>query len=185
MLSSDSLDVNMLIHTRNCPRDLRPVTFLALRFFEKTFFDETARKYTEVVNVCFDRQETKEDIAIVDFEDEFPWRRPREYDIVINDLYRDIKLAYYVPTLFHEMTHIRQYATGKLTYRVSRHCEVYAFGGVKYDDEVNYFELPWEHEAFGIEYCAWQRFLQAYPQYQSHIISQELLGRGSSKKEPE
>jgi hypothetical protein len=55
------------------------------------------------------------------------------------------------------MVHVKQYATGEMRYmwRPARHTK---FQGMLYPDEVEYWDSPWEIEAFGREpglYTRW------------------------------
>jgi hypothetical protein len=51
--------------------------------------------------------------------------------------------------LAHEMVHAKQYATGKLKYKIEKKRVVYYWCGKKYLTE--YYESPWELQAFSKE----------------------------------
>jgi hypothetical protein len=80
--------------------------------------------------------------------------RPKEFLIRVNDA---LKLSKKLRTICHEMVHVKQYATGEMRYmwRPARHTK---FQGTLYPDEVEYWDSPWEIEAFGREpglYTRW------------------------------
>ena len=80
--------------------------------------------------------------------------RPKEFLIRVND---SLKLSKKLRTICHEMVHVKQYATGEMRYmwRPARHTK---FQGTLYPDEVEYWDSPWEIEAFGREpglYTRW------------------------------
>jgi hypothetical protein len=80
--------------------------------------------------------------------------RPKEFLIRVND---SLKLSKKLRTICHEMVHVKQYATGEMKYmwRPARHTK---FQGTLYPDELEYWDSPWEIEAFGREpglYTRW------------------------------
>jgi hypothetical protein len=80
--------------------------------------------------------------------------RPKEFLIRVNDA---LKLSKKLRTICHEMVHVKQYATGEMRY-MSRPARFTKFQGMLYPDEVEYWDSPWEIEAFGREpglYTRW------------------------------
>jgi hypothetical protein len=80
--------------------------------------------------------------------------RPREFLIRVND---SLKLSKKLRTICHEMVHVKQYASGEMKY-MSRPARFTKFQGMLYPDELDYWDSPWEIEAFGREpglYTRW------------------------------
>lgn len=80
--------------------------------------------------------------------------RPKEFLIRVND---SLKLSKKLRTICHEMVHVKQYATGEMKY-MSRPARFTKFQGMLYPDELEYWDSPWEIEAFGREpglYTRW------------------------------
>ena len=80
--------------------------------------------------------------------------RPKEFVIRVNN---NLKLSKKLRTICHEMVHVKQYATGEMRYmwRPARNTK---FQGTLYPDEFDYWDSPWEIEAFGREpglYTRW------------------------------
>ena len=80
--------------------------------------------------------------------------RPKEFVIRVNN---NLKLSKKLRTICHEMVHVKQYATGEMRYmwRPARNTK---FQGMLYPDEIEYWDSPWEIEAFGREpglYTRW------------------------------
>ena len=51
-----------------------------------------------------------------------------------------------VKTIFHEMTHVKQYYTEQLTYNTKK--GIYTFKNKKYSENIGYENYPWEIKAF-------------------------------------
>lgn len=68
--------------------------------------------------------------------------RPREFDIYVK---KSASVRFMLMTLAHECVHLKQYAMGELQ---ESHL---VWRGVKMDPDINYWESPWEIEAFGRE----------------------------------
>ena len=81
--------------------------------------------------------------------------RPKEFIIRVN---QNLRLNKQLRTICHEMVHVKQYAKGEMTpsWRPSRHTR---FNGKLYPDSVNYWECPWEIEAFGREVGLYSRWV--------------------------
>ena len=84
--------------------------------------------------------------------------RPKEYTIELDVKYsiRDILI-----TLAHEMVHVKQWAKGEM-YEYQKP-ELVRFHKTKFNmDEVDYWDLPWEIEAFGKQLGLFVRFCEAF-----------------------
>lgn len=81
--------------------------------------------------------------------------RPKEFTIRIGNEHK--KLSKQLRTICHEMVHVKQYAKGEMKYlwRPARYTK---YNGEIYPDEMDYWDTPWEIEAFGREsglYVRW------------------------------
>lgn len=101
--------------------------------------------------------------VIVSFDDsEFPTKNPRTHMAFCTTFYtknvkkptefmielnRRLTRLGIIKALAHEMVHVRQYSTGQLFAGKET-----IYNGVSYNvDELDYFDWPWEIEAFGYE----------------------------------
>ena len=81
--------------------------------------------------------------------------RPREFQIVLNSsLGKRTQLI----TLAHEMVHVKQHAKGELK-SMLREREDRWHGRYIKEDEMPYFEKPWEIEAYGRELGMYQTYM--------------------------
>jgi hypothetical protein len=77
-------------------------------------------------------------------------RKAREFEIELNP---GIGAAEILKTLAHEMTHIKQYAYNETNETLTR------WKGMRVNsDDIDYWEQPWEIEAFGKETCLFSKF---------------------------
>ena len=84
--------------------------------------------------------------------------RPREFRIRLNsDLSKRVQLT----ALAHEIVHVKQWATGDMKDLLRQP----TFPAVKWKtevinhEEVHYYDLPWEIEAYGREYGMYARYM--------------------------
>jgi phage-related protein len=82
--------------------------------------------------------------------------RPKEFEINLDRQYRLKKILI---SLGHEMVHVKQYAKCELKFHDTK--DVVTFQKKKYKDD-NYWESPWEIEAYGREPGLWQKFKPIY-----------------------
>jgi len=79
---------------------------------------------------------------------------PTEFELEIN---RDNNTKTILYNLAHEMVHVKQFATKELNEGQSR------WLGKYYDDEkIDYWDLPWEIDAYGRERGLYIRYIQKY-----------------------
>lgn len=77
-------------------------------------------------------------------------RKAREFQIELNP---GIGAKDILKTLAHEMTHIKQYAYNETNETLTR------WKGMRVNsDDIDYWEQPWEIEAFGKETCLFSKF---------------------------
>lgn len=80
--------------------------------------------------------------------------KPREFTIVVK---KTPSMRYMLMTLAHECVHLKQYALGELNDNHTR------WRGTRINDEkINYWELPWEIEAYGRERGLYTMFCEEY-----------------------
>lgn len=82
--------------------------------------------------------------------------RPREFEI---NLERTKRLKTIVFTLGHEFIHVKQFAKGEL--KDHKRSNKTIFHKMKFED-INYWDSPWEIEAFGKEGGLWNKFKPIY-----------------------
>lgn len=125
----------------------------ALRFYGKMLLSENM--YHKIsINICFEKLKLKEGIAFCEWDDKN--HRPKDFIITVhNNLSkRETLLA-----LAHEMVHVKQYANGELKdfMRVNK---VRWKNEVIDQDEMNYWDYPWEIESHGREKGLYVRFIE-------------------------
>lgn len=139
----------MQIRLYNVPTKLKSEEIRsALNFFAESLM--TKRMCNNLnVRVCFG--ESLENTTV--WEDDN--NRPREFTITVNSKvgYRTMLL-----TLAHEMVHVKQYATGELRDAL-RGPTLHRWMNKPFDvNNVDYWDHPWEIEAYGREYGLYLRF---------------------------
>lgn len=80
--------------------------------------------------------------------------RPREFTIRIRE---GLKLSRKLRTICHEMVHVKQYAKGEMK-QMWKPARTTKFQGEYFSDDMDYWDTPWEIEAFGREcglYTRW------------------------------
>lgn len=83
--------------------------------------------------------------------------RPREFTIrVRNGMSLNKKLR----TICHEMVHLKQYARGEMK-QMWRPARTTKFNGLYYSDDLDYWDTPWEIEAFGRESGLYTRWVDS------------------------
>jgi hypothetical protein len=120
----------------------------ALNFFAETLMSKRMCNGISI-KVCFGE---KQENTTVWEDDNY---RPREFTITVNSKvgYRSMLL-----TLAHEMVHVKQYATGELRDSL-RGPTLNRWMNKPYDSNVtDYWDQPWEIEAYGREYGLYLRF---------------------------
>lgn len=80
--------------------------------------------------------------------------RPREFTIRVRE---GMSLNKKLRTICHEMVHVKQYAKGEMK-QMWKPARTTKFCGEYYSDDMDYWDTPWEIEAFGREdglYTRW------------------------------
>ena len=91
---------------------------------------------------------------------------PRSFLIEIRKTKKKIHMF---SVLAHEMVHLKQMATGEMKDRYSHLKRKYVtvWRGDKYDDDVSYWDQPWEQEAYGLENSLVAKFLIEHDQFKN------------------
>jgi hypothetical protein len=143
----------MQITTRGSTRKVQKLAKDMVRFCaEKLMSKRLAESLLIRVEFIDKLDENNEFDGDCGYEDED--LRPKEFVIRVNN---NLKLSKKLRTICHEMVHVKQYATGEMRYmwRPARNTK---FQGTLYPDEFDYWDSPWEIEAFGREpglYTRW------------------------------
>jgi hypothetical protein len=93
-----------------------------------------------------------------DFEEQWPYP-PRDFTI---ELDRTKKRIHMFLALAHEFVHLKQYAKGEVKDKLYRRKYVKVWMGQVYDDDVSYWDQPWEIEAYGLENSLIAKFLKEH-----------------------
>lgn len=168
----------MVIKTSNVPPELLTLTKYAAEFFSNEFYTAAQRKRIDEIKVTFLKLPKKDDaLAYCDYE--LPERGfPRDFSIEYNDTrYRDINIRTYISTLFHELTHVRQFAMGEL--RPGKN-DGTIWKGKYFPSKTPYSHHPWEHEAYGLQCTAYQIFVEKHKHMKLHLFSPKCNGRKRS-----
>jgi hypothetical protein len=72
------------------------------------------------------------------------------------DLYKDLDNAELLRTLFHELTHVKQYAKKELVYKA----KYSLWKGQRFADIANEWNRPWEREARKYEKILYNKFVK-------------------------
>lgn len=89
--------------------------------------------------------------------------RPRDFEIEVSTKGNKLRQ---ITTLAHEMVHAKQFAYGQLRDKLVKREFVTTWNGVVYGDDVDYWDHPWEQEAYGLENTLVAKFLQATNYYE-------------------
>lgn len=120
----------------------------AIKYYGKMLLTERLSKNIKVF-VKFDEDEPGGSAGPID-----DTTRPREFEIFINSKMGKRKQLI---TLAHEMVHVKQFARDELKYNVRRKTDKWR--GEYISREVDYFDKPWEIEAFGRELGLYYRYM--------------------------
>jgi hypothetical protein len=98
-----------------------------------------------------------------DFEEEgLPL--PRTFNI---DIQRTRKKIHMFSVLAHEMVHLKQMAKGEMKDRYKKTKYVTVWRGETYEDDISYWDQPWEIEAYGLENSLVAKFLIEHNQFKN------------------
>jgi hypothetical protein len=132
----------------------------AARYFADQLLSSKMRQHIKI-RIWFSHERTKANgwYGYVDWLDDN--LRPRDFDLVVDP---SLSRRSLLITIAHEFVHIKQFATGQLKDYI-RQSGVVAWMGKSYKDpreqEVGYFNSPWEREAVRLE----KKLYQAYQEH--------------------
>lgn len=165
----------MRIRTSRVPKDLQKITREGVKFFCENFLHPRTLDRMELIHVKFITVKDKKNDGLAWCGPTFPEDlRPVEFDIEYNDKYTDMRTREYMITLFHELTHLRQYATGQLR---DLNNGTTNWRGKNFPADTNYWLQPWEIEAQGMERSVYQLFVQKFPGYKLKRYAKKYNGR--------
>lgn len=81
---------------------------------------------------------------------------PREFIIELAHVKKRIHMFL---ALAHEMVHLKQFATGEMKDRFYKRKYVKVWQGQYYEENISYWDQPWEIEAYGLENSLVAKFL--------------------------
>lgn len=141
----------MQIRLYNVPSKFKPEEIkAALNFFAESLMHKNLCKHLQLKVLFGDGQDNT-----TIWEDDNV--RPREFTITINSKtgYRNTMI-----TLAHEMVHVKQYATGELKDVLRGSAPQRWLNKPFHSKGVEYWDLPWEIEAYGREFGLYYRLRQ-------------------------
>jgi hypothetical protein len=156
------LTINGEVRKRDIPDIKRAVRFYANELMSKSLVKKlkiTIRFVSDIKNTA---EVTWTSVSPV---------RPKSFLIYVNSSKKSkVKL---LKTLGHELTHVKQFATGELKDLVSKSQvrwkdKLYPFPDAEPDKPETYWNAPWEIEAYGRE-------VGLYHLYKKHITDQKRL----------
>ena len=89
---------------------------------------------------------------------------PRSFEI---DIQKSRKKIHMFSVLAHEMVHLKQIAYGEMKDKYIKHKYVTVWRGEQYEDDVGYWDQPWEMEAYGLENSLVAKFLIEHNQFKN------------------
>jgi len=142
----------MLISIHRCPKTIsRALVHDAVQFYANTLMSRQLVKHL-TVKVFFKDDDVD---GLCNTDDDLA--RPREFFLQINPRGTDKEV---LTALAHEMVHVKQYATGESRQYV-RYPHMTKFRGTMVNTHItDYWDLPWEIEAYGRELGLYVRFME-------------------------
>ena len=120
----------------------------AIKFYGKTLLSERLSKNIKIF-VKFDETVDGGSAGPID-----SINKPREFEIYIDPKVGKRKQLI---ILAHEMVHVKQFAKNELKYNVRRNVDKWL--GEYIGSDIDYFDKPWEIEAFGRELGLYVRYM--------------------------
>lgn len=88
--------------------------------------------------------------------------KPRNFLI---EIYKHRSKYWMLETLAHEMIHVKQMAKGQLKERSFKKQRVISWHGTVYQDDVSYWDQPWEIEAYELQSSLVFKYLMDYNKF--------------------
>lgn len=87
--------------------------------------------------------------------------------VFVIDILRTRKKIHMFTALAHEMVHLKQLATGELKDRKLKTKYIRVWRGEIYEDDISYWDHPWEFEAYGMQDSLVAKFLIEQNQFKN------------------
>ncbi len=156
------------------------MTRAAVRFYADRILGKELKRYVHTIRIEFNEfyDDNETDIAWCEYREPRNGGRPRTFVIAFNSKYLDIRVRDYLMTLFHELTHLKQYISQDLQ---GVNPDVVKWKGkpVKVGS-INYWLEPWEIEARGMEQACYTLFTEAHPEFRLKRFTPRYNGRSNS-----
>lgn len=134
----------------------RKELFFATKYFARQLMSEKLCKNLTIELICDKNHHCHGSSVWTDSN-----HRPREFEIILNASHgKRTQLI----TLAHEMVHVKQHAKGELKSMLRTREEKWHGRYIK-ENEMSYYEKPWEIEAYGRELWLYQMFMQWKKEY--------------------
>ena len=145
----------MIIHVKGSNKAVRKLVEIAAWYYAEKLMGKRLINNLEInINLKRNLYEKDKSEGTAIWEDESS--RPKEFTI---ELDCDTKVRNILITLAHEMVHIKQWAKGEM-YEYAEPDKV-RFMKTKYDmNNLNYWDFPWEIEAYGKQLGLFIRFCE-------------------------
>ena len=158
------------VHCRNFDREFKLALYSMVEFAMARLVTSSRLRKNLTIDVHLMRHSAEGEAMLAETANPY---RPREFKVIIN--HHALEIDHYgrtrdmtewahevLKTLAHELVHVKQYVLGELAMRKDG---LYS-RGIKYDVETlsEYFELPYEIEAYGREKGLLVSFLEFWKQ---------------------
>lgn len=147
-------------------RELTKLLKLATKSYSEKLISPQLSKNVSVKVVIKDKLNAG---GYCDFEDSWPYP-PRNFVI---ELHRAKKKIHLFTALAHEMVHLKQYAKSEMKDKLYKRKYVTLWRGQIYDEDVSYWDSPWEIEAYGLENSLVAKFLMEHDLFKQLKQKQE------------
>lgn len=141
----------MNINIVNCPKAIRKKVNHATKFYFECLVKSKRLRNNSTITINFNY--SKKDVAFVDLDEYNTRKKPRGFVISLSRL--DEKTI--LKTIAHEMVHVKQYLLEEINESLTTWKE-----NIIDRNNVNYFDLPWEKEAYEKEEVLYFNFLKGY-----------------------
>jgi hypothetical protein len=140
---------NMKVRIFNCPdKDFKPFVERAVNFYAQNLIHSKRLRDNIYLTVKFNPKLTV--WALASIEEYNASNKAREFMIEVHPW---LGAAEILKTLAHEMVHIKQFAHGETNETLSK------WKGISIDaDAIDYYQHPWELEAYSLETGLWTKF---------------------------
>jgi hypothetical protein len=139
----------MRVRIVNCPdKDFKPFVKRSVNFYAENLIPSKRLRDNIYLTIKFNPKLTV--WAFASIEEYNSSKKAREFLIEIHPW---IGAAEILKTLAHEMVHIKQFAHGETNETLSK------WKGISIDsDAIDYYQHPWELEAYSLETGLWTKF---------------------------